>query len=296
MSLFSVNAVLILNTEDGSRVFAKYYSAPHHTANSSSSTSPFVHDVHSNDNGDCVWGVRISNSSSSTSQSLLRSKSAKGVREGSPREDGQAECRHHTIRQPNRAVQVGKRCYDVRSRKCGRERDHAIQCHSGITGLITSAIQVCYHPSELRPSCRHSIDLWHRQTLDRRTLHENFDLLSLAVDEIVDDGIILETDPTIIVQRVSKAPQQDVTQLKNIDLSEQGMNNLAQLGRAKLGDWLRQGLWGLWRRSIESQHGCMLRGSMHHICALWLRASNKRMMCAYDVHTSRLWANKSRED
>ena len=81
-----------------------------------------------------------------------------------------------------------------------------------------------------------------RQTLDRRTLHENFDLLSLAVDEIVDDGIILETDPTIIVQRVSKAPQQDVTQLKNIDLSEQGMNNLAQLGRAKLGDWLRQGL------------------------------------------------------
>lgn len=81
-----------------------------------------------------------------------------------------------------------------------------------------------------------------RQTLDRRTLHENFDLLSLAIDEIIDDGIILETDPTIIVQRVSKAPSQDAAQLKGIDLSEQGMNNLASFGKAKLGDWLRQGL------------------------------------------------------
>ena len=81
-----------------------------------------------------------------------------------------------------------------------------------------------------------------RQSVDKRTIIENYDLVSLAIDEIVDDGIILETDATIIVQRVSKAPTQDVTQLKGIDLSEQGMNNLAQFGKAKLGDWLRQGL------------------------------------------------------
>lgn len=30
MSLFSVNAILILSTEDGSRLFSKYYTAPHH--------------------------------------------------------------------------------------------------------------------------------------------------------------------------------------------------------------------------------------------------------------------------
>jgi coatomer subunit zeta len=66
--------------------------------------------------------------------------------------------------------------------------------------------------------------------------------VSLAIDEIVDDGIILETDPLIITQRVSKAPAQDVVPLKGIDLSEQGMNNLAQFGKAKLGDWLRSGL------------------------------------------------------
>lgn len=75
--------------------------------------------------------------------------------------------------------------------------------------------------------------------MDKRTIVENYDLVSLAIDEIVDDGVILETDPTIIVHRVSRAPAQEV---HGIDLSEQGVNNLAQLGRAKLADWLRQGL------------------------------------------------------
>ena len=32
MTLFSVQAVLILSTEDGSRIFAKYYSSPHSAA------------------------------------------------------------------------------------------------------------------------------------------------------------------------------------------------------------------------------------------------------------------------
>jgi hypothetical protein len=80
-----------------------------------------------------------------------------------------------------------------------------------------------------------------RQSVDKRTIVENYDLVSLAIDEIVDDGIILETDPTIIVQRVSRAPTQDLP-VGRIDLSEQGVNNLAQLGKSKLADWLRQGL------------------------------------------------------
>ncbi|KAI0430203.1 snare-like protein [Xylaria sp. FL1042] len=88
---------------------------------------------------------------------------------------------------------------------------------------------------------RDSLHLLFKQPVDKRTVVENYDLLSLAIDEIVDDGIILETDPANIVQRVSKAPTQDVN-LSRIDLSEQGVNNLAQLGRAKLTDWLRQGL------------------------------------------------------
>jgi hypothetical protein len=89
---------------------------------------------------------------------------------------------------------------------------------------------------------RDSLHLLFKQSVDKRTIIENYDLVSLAVDEICDDGVVLETDPTIIVQRCSKAPSQDVN-LSRIDpFSEQGVNNLAQLGKAKLTDWLRQGL------------------------------------------------------
>jgi hypothetical protein len=40
MSLFSVNAIIILSSEDGSRVFAKYYNAPHHAAAGSTCCPP----------------------------------------------------------------------------------------------------------------------------------------------------------------------------------------------------------------------------------------------------------------
>ena len=89
---------------------------------------------------------------------------------------------------------------------------------------------------------RDSLHLLFKASVDKRTIVENYDLVALAVDEIVDDGVVLETDPTIIVQRCSKAPAQDVSFSKIDPFSEQGVNNLAQLGKAKLTDWLRQGL------------------------------------------------------
>ena len=175
-------------------------------------------------------------------QPLPRPQVPKSLREGPPRKDSQANRRHNPLRQQNRALQIRKRCHDVCRGRRRREWDHALQCDSRSPGFITSLVQVCPPPSSLAP--KYSMDwwVWNRQSVDKRTIIENYDLVSLAIDEIVDDGIILETDPTIIVQRVSKAPSQDVTQLKGIDLSEQGMNNLAQFGKAKLGDWLRQGL------------------------------------------------------
>ena len=84
--------------------------------------------------------------------------------------------------------------------------------------------------------------MYDRNSTDKRTIVENYDLVSLAIDEIVDDGIILETDPVIVASRVSKAPQQDAPTIKNIDLSEQGMLNIWEFGKAKLADRLRQGL------------------------------------------------------
>lgn len=81
-----------------------------------------------------------------------------------------------------------------------------------------------------------------RNSVDKRTIIENYDLVSLAVDEIIDDGIILETDPVVVASRVSRPPVQDVANLKGIDLSEQGLLNAWEFGKIKLAERLRQGL------------------------------------------------------
>jgi hypothetical protein len=81
-----------------------------------------------------------------------------------------------------------------------------------------------------------------RASTDRRSIIENYDLVSLAIDEIIDDGIILETDPVIVASRVSRAPAQDMANMKNIDLSEQGLLNVWEFGKQKLAERMRQGL------------------------------------------------------
>jgi hypothetical protein len=69
---------------------------------------------------------------------------------------------------------------------------------------------------------------------------ENYDLVSLAIDEIIDDGIVLETDPVTVATRVSKPPVQDVS-MKGIDLSEQGLLNGWEASKRFAMDRLRQG-------------------------------------------------------
>ncbi|CAF2976977.1 unnamed protein product [Rotaria sp. Silwood2] len=41
-----------------------------------------------------------------------------------------------------------------------------------------------------------------RKNVEKRHLYDNLDLVMLTLDEICDDGIILETDPILITQRV----------------------------------------------------------------------------------------------
>lgn len=65
----------------------------------------------------------------------------------------------------------------------------------------------------------------------------------MAIDELVDDGIILETDPVVIASRVSRPPQNDVVDVRNLDFaSEEGLQRVWQFGKQKLGERLRQGL------------------------------------------------------
>ncbi|KAH6648588.1 Longin-like domain-containing protein [Truncatella angustata] len=190
MSLFSVNAILILSADDGSRIFANYYSQPHQ-APGASEKSPY---------GDVK--------SQKTFEKGLLDKTAKQTGD--------------IILYDNRIV-LYKMESDVMMYVVGSVNENEVLLYNVILAL------------------RDSLHLLFKQSVDKRTIIENYDLVSLAIDEIVDSGIILETDPVVISQRVSKAPTQDVN-LSRIDLSEQGVNNLAQLGKAKLTDWLRQGL------------------------------------------------------
>ncbi|RDA91743.1 hypothetical protein CP533_4759 [Ophiocordyceps camponoti-saundersi (nom. inval.)] len=192
MTLFSVQAILILGAEDGSRIFAKYYSPPHGgVGGTSTSTNPYP--------------------------DLKAQKTfEKGLIDKTSKQTGDI------VLYDNRIV-LYKLESDVMIYIVGSLDENEILLYSAVLAL------------------RDSLHLLFKQSVDKRTIVENYDLVSLAVDEIVDDGIILETDPTIIMQRVSRAPTQDVP-MGRIDLSEQGVNNLAQLGKSKLADWLRQGL------------------------------------------------------
>ncbi|EGS19091.1 uncharacterized protein CTHT_0057140 [Thermochaetoides thermophila DSM 1495] len=194
LSLYSVDAILILSSEDGSRIFTKYYTPPHQAA-APGQTAP------ANPYPD--------KSSQTRFEKALLAKTAKQTGD--------------ILLFDNRVV-LYKMEADVALYVVGSTEENEILLYNVLLAL------------------RDSLHLLFKASVDKRTIVENYDLVALAVDEIVDDGVVLETDPTIIVQRCSKAPAQDVSFSKIDPFSEQGVNNLAQLGKAKLTDWLRQGL------------------------------------------------------
>ncbi|GBF91367.1 hypothetical protein Rsub_04107 [Raphidocelis subcapitata] len=48
-----------------------------------------------------------------------------------------------------------------------------------------------------------SVSILLRQQVDKKTVLENLDLVLLAVDEIIDRGLVLETEPQVVASRVS---------------------------------------------------------------------------------------------
>lgn len=90
---------------------------------------------------------------------------------------------------------------------------------------------------------RDALQLLLRNATDKRTILENYDVVALAVEEVCDDGIVLETDPATIASRVSRPPVQDSNNpVKGLDLSEQGLLNAWEFGKKQLAERLRQGL------------------------------------------------------
>ncbi|KAI5363823.1 putative Longin-like domain superfamily, AP complex, mu/sigma subunit, coatomer subunit zeta protein [Septoria linicola] len=196
MSLFSVNAILVLSTEDSSRILAKYYSPPHIPSNAQGNNYPGA-------------------------QPYPTVKEQKAFEKGLVEKT--AKQTSDVILYDNRVV-VFKNEADVMLYVVGGSDENEIMLYNVVLAL------------------RDSLNILLKNSVDKRTLIENYDLASLAIDEIVDDGIILETDPVIIASRVSKPPVQDIPNMQGLDLSEEGLLKIYQFGKQKLGERLRQGL------------------------------------------------------
>ncbi|EON63890.1 hypothetical protein W97_03118 [Coniosporium apollinis CBS 100218] len=197
LSLFAVQAILIMSTDDSSRILARYYSPPHPPTTPAHSTSypganpyPTLKDQKAFEKG-------------------LLEKTAKSTQD--------------IILYDNRIV-LFKTESDIQMFVIGSAEENEILLYN-----------VCL-------ALRDALNILLKNSVDKRTIIENYDLVSLAIDEICDDGIILETDPVIINSRVSKPPAQDITTVRGIDLSEQGLLNAWDVVKREAQNRLRQGL------------------------------------------------------
>ena len=216
LSLFSVNAILILSADDSSRILAKYYSSPHPPAGASEKSTNYP--------------------GANPYPTLKEQKAFEhGLLEKTAKQTSDI------ILYDNRIV-VFKMESDVMLYVVGGVEENEILLYNVVLALRDSLNILLKYVFRFG-----FINVYHgltrgRNMPDKRTIIENYDLVSLAMDEIVDDGIILETDPVIIASRVSRPPAQDIASVKGIDLSEQGLLNAWEFGKMKLSERLRQGL------------------------------------------------------
>jgi len=75
-----------------------------------------------------------------------------------------------------------------------------------------------------------AVHLLLRNQVEKRAVLENLDCVILCLDETIDDGIIVETDPTTIASRVSR-PRADTTE---IVINEQTIMNAYQTVKEKM--------------------------------------------------------------
>ncbi|KAL1853306.1 Golgi-to-ER vesicle coat component [Paecilomyces lecythidis] len=198
LSLFSVNAVLIMSTDDSSRIYAKYYSPPHPPA-----------------------GVPANSTDYPGANPYPTVKEQKAFEKGLMEKTNKQTS--DVILYDNRVV-VFKMESDVMLYVVGGAEENEVLLYNVVLSL------------------RDALGILFKGATDKRTIVENYDLVSLAIDEIIDDGIILETDPVLISSRVSRAPAPDAPNMKSIDLSEQGLLNAWEFGKRRLAEGLRQGL------------------------------------------------------
>lgn len=179
LTLYTTSAVLILDT-DGNRVIAKYYQPPH-AANFLSTATPAQQ-----------------NAVASTTPQLSAKNPLATLKD-------------------QRAFE--KAIFDKTKRATGD-----IILYDSHLVLFKASLDVIFYVvgpaaenelmlSGLLSAFYDATSMLVRHQVEKRAILENLDLVTLALDETVDDGIILETDSTTIASRVSR-PRPDVNELQ----------------------------------------------------------------------------------
>lgn len=86
---------------------------------------------------------------------------------------------------------------------------------------------------------KNSLELILNNGIDKKNVEENYDMVLLTIDEIVDNGIILETDSQTIASRVSKPPTNDNQLPLDFD---KGLLGAWGFAKSKLQERLQQSL------------------------------------------------------
>lgn len=84
-----------------------------------------------------------------------------------------------------------------------------------------------------------SLDLILNSGIDKRNIQEHYDMVLLAIDETIDNGIILETDPATIASRVTKPPVNEPQMSLDLD---KGLLGAWGFAKSKLQERLQQGI------------------------------------------------------
>lgn len=179
LTLYTTSAVLILDT-DGNRVIAKYYQPPHAASFLATATPAQQNAV----------AATTPQLSTKNPLSTLKEQRAfeKAIFDKTKRATGDIVLYDsHLI--------LFKASLDVIFYVVGPAAENELML-SGVLSAFYDATSMLV-----------------RHQVEKRAILENLDLVTLALDETVDDGIILETDSTTIASRVSR-PRPDVNEIQ----------------------------------------------------------------------------------
>ncbi|CAO1618426.1 unnamed protein product [Parajaminaea phylloscopi] len=194
LTLYSITALLILDSA-GSRILAKYYSPPAAAAAAGSNTAPTYAPQNASQPRQLTQANPFGTLKEQRSfeKSVLDKVSRRsGAAAGGPSSSsGSTE-----IQLLDSHLLLSKSSHDVHLVVVSPAEENELMVSTVLSNLWEAMGM-----------------LLAGQGIEKRALLENLDLVTLAVDEAIDDGIILETDPATIASRVSR-PRPDATEIQ----------------------------------------------------------------------------------